>query len=1633
MITYGSITVTDMEEGSQFWTTTTAPTTPDYTFTISNLTGDPNTDVKIGDIIFYDVYKYTVTEVGSTTVKADNRQSIQGQNGKMLYGTCPDTAIGTAAKVVVCTDVTELYAGLAITIKFVKGNSASAPTLNINELGAKNIYFGGANASSSNMFIFAANSEIQFVYNGTAFVPIGYPCTYYGTCTIAAGTAAKTSTIAQAVICKGTVVNLQMTNANTVANPTLNISSTGAKYIYANGAKLTADSPYNWIASSTVSFTFDGQYWRLGDTSSLNKIDVVNTLAQSAKDTADSKVTTYYSASTSAPTNPSTGDLWIKTDDNNSLWRYNGSSWISVDNSNIQTALTNAATAQATADGKIVTYAQDNQPNTGSLGDLWVDTNDNNKLYRHNGSTWVEVAPEYLIGGRNLILGTATPKTSAASASDSAYTGYYYFSDYGESLLTENTTDDITVSFDYAITGGAPSGTDVVRLYPQVNGAKGNANHIYPTENEVGHYVSTYKLISSQATSTFRVRFRIQYAVDGTTFVISNFKVEKGNIATTWTPAPEDIDSAIDEAQSTADAALSQSVWYATCDTVATEVNKVATISPTTTAFTLSEGVIVNVKFSTTNSGTVGSLTLNINNTGAKPIKYIYNGSYSNIPSAGYLKANQMYKFAYDGTYWIVELIYNTNTNTVGVYGGTGFIAGTNGIKQYSLIMEDGNGTWQSFTTTYGTGTSKPRNTVGFKPNKILYMSGKDNYAAGSACTTCFDGYSIDLQYSTNCGKTLVIGKPVYLVGTINNNDGLFYLEPTWWTQTEPVIEDGCIYIYLGTAYSTSNIYFTPENPIYIFKYEKFMKLTEATEIEAATALESANGKNTSYYQAEEPTLGTYKDGDTWFKMGLANIDGTKTGSIVSVDGDVKINDLVVDINAVQAGSGDPSPTNVRSISGWTGCNVVRTGKNLCNLGDYLIPEDSTTHLCWSGDLTGTFTVSFDENGITSCTYPAALFYAVTVDGVRTWIAYERNGTVVTGRITEIWVYGSNAYSRATGTVRFQIELSSTATAYDPYVGTTYPVTFPTEAGTVYGGTVDLVSGVLTVTYARRTLSSDAYFALSTNSVYIVAHGLIKTTDYNGKIYCDKLKTYQKNSGSMPIFSITGYNDPNVSYPNQNWIYFRVAETMTTQVMKDWLAEVGGIEIVYELATPQTYQLTPPQISLLANQVNNIWANTGDVTLTGSVATIDAAVEVYQYDEDDGWVLTPYGSGVFATIDAGKITTGTLSTILIKSNNNDYWNLSPIDVTDGNMVYKANTLQTNHLIAEDDIYIDGGSGSYFKIPTATNELSYIEIDDDGMTIQSTTDDNSESITTVYPSDMNAVIDVLDDSYNWDTATVNNSIYVSLRNSNLVQTISDELTCNEYDRDGNYVEQISSYQDWTLRSKGVTNAVQTPSGLKIYSDYKETFDDYIVPSGPYEGYKYVPVNNSYFSKTRATYGAGGLSLATMTSDYVRNFEIDLESGEITANGVISGYNVGTGHPWKFTLNGRRLDILSLKYQTYDSSAKTMSNAWGWINTVSVTIPANATGKTLIWRVSVKGVFSSVAQWSTRGLRISRNGSDGSQELFTAAIAQLSAHCHEDFWEQAPNEGSITFTGRALCSVANATIQYNRVVAEVVDYY
>ena len=87
---------------------------------------------------------------------------------------------------------------------------------------------------------------------------------------------------------------------------------------------------------------------------------------------------------------------------------------------------------------------------------------------------------------------------------------------------------------------------------------------------------------------------------------------------------------------------------YGACTTAAGTAAKTVELS----GFVLATGAEVTVKFSATN--TAANPTLNVNNTGAKGIRYL-----GAAVAAGYLAAGRIYRLLYDGSYWnIVGDIY---------------------------------------------------------------------------------------------------------------------------------------------------------------------------------------------------------------------------------------------------------------------------------------------------------------------------------------------------------------------------------------------------------------------------------------------------------------------------------------------------------------------------------------------------------------------------------------------------------------------------------------------------------------------------------------------------------------------------------------------------------------------------------------------------------------------------------------------------------------------------------------------------------------------------------------------------------------------------------------------------------------
>ena len=192
------------------------------------------------------------------------------------YGEC-STAADTAAKTVTVQGDFVLEKGAVVAVKFTNSNSVASPTLNVtpqggSATGAKSIMrYGTTVISTSVLSSWAAGQIVIFMYDGTYWQRTfnDTNSTYsnaslgqgYAACSTAAGTAAKTASISSYALTTGGIVVIKFNNGITVANPTLNISSKGAKKIFYKGAALTDTTLVK--ANDVVSMIYDGTQYQM--------------------------------------------------------------------------------------------------------------------------------------------------------------------------------------------------------------------------------------------------------------------------------------------------------------------------------------------------------------------------------------------------------------------------------------------------------------------------------------------------------------------------------------------------------------------------------------------------------------------------------------------------------------------------------------------------------------------------------------------------------------------------------------------------------------------------------------------------------------------------------------------------------------------------------------------------------------------------------------------------------------------------------------------------------------------------------------------------------------------------------------------------------------------------------------------------------------------------------------------------------------------------------------------------------------------------------------------------------------------------------------------------------------------------
>ena len=346
-------------------------------------------------------------------------------------------------------------------------------------------------------------------------------------------------------------------------------------------------------------------------------------------------------------------------------------------------------------------------------------------------------------------------------------------------------------------------------------------------------------------------------------------------------------------------------------------------------------------------------------------------------------------------------------------------------------------------------------------------------------------------------------------------------------------------------------------------------------------------------------------------------VTDTTSGAIASFpDGSdlLPAKSLVATIVPKQSGSGTPSPENVREISGWESVETSVCGKNLLNPdynawvagGSYLhlngvVPKGIDAHLTLidkdtSVSLSGIY-FGWVYDDVTSS---QANYYKWCINNG----SLKSNTTNLSDNIDAVhklcqnlFIYPNTeeSFEKLFARYDIQVELGTSATEYTPYIA---PTTHTTSLGrTVYGGTVDVVRGTLTVTHGLVTLdgSDQTFSEVSQGSTadgtlyvaYIPRNALGSKED--GVALADSYEWQDKPLGSLHI----GQFDTRGSY-----LRFVIADQSLDTLAK-WEAYLAQnpLQLCYELATPTTYTLTPQTINTLAG-VNNVWVDSGDCSIT---------------------------------------------------------------------------------------------------------------------------------------------------------------------------------------------------------------------------------------------------------------------------------------------------------------------------------------------------------------------------------------------------------------------------------------------------
>ena len=292
---------------------------------------------------------------------------------------------------------------------------------------------------------------------------------------------------------------------------------------------------------------------------------------------------------------------------------------------------------------------------------------------------------------------------------------------------------------------------------------------------------------------------------------------------------------------------------------------------------------------------------------------------------------------------------------------------------------------------------------------------------------------------------------------------------------------------------------------------------------------------------------------------------------------------------------------NICPISGHTEVNVYRTGKNLFDFkSDYsgwgggYIKTDGTASgttptapayervspfIGIEGGTAYTFSVNVDTTSQKSMNW--ALY-----DADKNFISGTHGGQYSSAPVTVI-APSTAAYFRVSLRTYniakdYQLELGSTATDYEPYAGQTYNVPL---GQTVYGGTLNVTTGVLTINRAITTIGALNWAYYTSDSTFRSSSLVDSILTNSAYIDCEAFKQVAASAGATSDMCIWVTSGGGLRIKNSNYTDSSAFKTAFTDT-----------QFTYELATPITVQLTATQVSTLLGE-NNVWSDAGTVSV----------------------------------------------------------------------------------------------------------------------------------------------------------------------------------------------------------------------------------------------------------------------------------------------------------------------------------------------------------------------------------------------------------------------------------------------------